>query len=207
MNRDPDVPNVPDNTGGARGARGTKAFASRGGEQRVRTAVGFVRRLADIGLRYRFRELQLLLVPCAVTFLPVVFPPALPVPLAVAPMSPLVVALGLSLIWLAANAALTVALPWVDQHVLPVAAMLVSTHYALARLPAVQIEWFPMTAGLIALYAALGVRVTRLAFSPRRRGRRRTSRSAGRAPLRLGAAILLFATVLLTLTAARNLLG
>lgn len=205
MNRDT---NVPDDTGSA---RGTKVFASRGGEQRVRTAVGFVRRLANIGLRYRFRELQLLLVPCAVTFLPAVFPPALPVPLAplahFASVPPLVVALGLSLVWLAANAALTVALPWVDQHVLPVAAMLVSTHYALARLPTVQIEWFPMTAGLIALYAALGVRVTRLAFSPRRRGRRRPSRAAGRAPLRLGAAILLFAIVLLTLTAARHVLG
>ena len=191
---------------GAGATRGTKTFASSGGEQRVRTAVGFARRLADVGLRYRFRELQLLLIPCAMAWLPAMFPPALSIPLApLAPLPPVVTALALSVVWLAANAALTLALPWVDQHVLPVAAMLVSTHYALGRLPTVQIEWFPMTAGLIALYAALGVRVTRLAFPPRRRGRRSTARSASRAPLWLGAAILLLATTLLTLAAVRAL--
>ena len=177
--------------------KGTRVFASRGGEQRVRTAVGLARRLVDVGLRYRLRELQLLLIPCALAWQPVLFPPAL-----ASPVHPLVAALGLTLLWLVANAALSFALPWVDQHLLPVVAMSASTHYALALLPTVQIEWFPMTAGLIALYAALGARVAFLAI-PRRRRRAVGARNAGRTAFWLGNAILLFATVLLTVALAR----
>ena len=180
-------------------SRGTKVFASRGGEGRVRAAVGLARRLAGFGLRYRFRELQLLLIPCAMAWLPVVAPPALP-----APIPAPVAALGLCLLWLAANAALTLALPWVDQHVLPAVAMLASTHYALALLPTVHIEWFAMTGGLIALYAALGVRLASLAI-PRRRTRGTGRRLVGRAAFWLGVAVLLSSTALLTAALGRTL--
>ena len=180
---------------------GTRAFASRGGEQRVRAAVGLARRLADVGLRYRRRELQLLFVPCLLNWLPVVFPPIVS-----SPVHPLVAALALSFLWLAANVALSFALPWLDQHFLPVAAMTASTHYALALLPTVQIEWFPMTSGLIALYTAFVVRLASLAI-PRRRRRSARRQSAGRAAFWLGAALLIVAAVLLTAAIARSVTG
>ena len=181
--------------------RGTRVFASRGGEKRVRAAVGLARRLADVGLRYRRRELQLLVIPCALAWLPVIFPPTVSVP-----VHPLGAALGLCVLWLAVNVALSFALPWLDQHFLPVAAMTASTHYALALLPTVQIEWFPMTGGLIALYTAFGVRLARLAI-PRRTRRSARRRSAGRAAFWLGAAILVCATILLSAAIARSVLG
>ncbi|HET7771364.1 MAG TPA: hypothetical protein VFN74_21515 [Chloroflexota bacterium] len=172
-------------------SRGSRAFASRGGEQRVRTAVGLARRLADVGLRYRRRELQLLVIPCLLAWLPVVFPPTVS-----SPVHPLVAALALCFLWLSANVALSFALPWLDQHFLPVAAMTASTHYALALLPTVQIEWFPMTGGLIALYTAFGVRLASLAIPRRRRPARR--HFAGRAAFWLGSALLVLAAALLT---------
>ena len=84
--------------------------------------------------------------------------------------------------------------------------MTASTHYALALLPTVQIEWFPMTGGLIALYTAFGVRLATLAI-PRRPRRSARRQSAGRAAFWLGAAILILAAVLLTAAIARSVTG
>src|SRR5687767_11314952 len=132
-----------------------------GGEQRVRAAVGLVRRLADVGLRYRLRELQLLAVPCGAAFLPAFF---------------------------ARDSA-------------PAAPMLLSAHYALAV--SVSSEWgnhFPLAGALIALYAVLGMRLARLTVSPARPRRARAPRVFARRrwPLWLSAALLLFATAILT---------
>ena len=198
------------------GGRGTRVFspASGGGERRMRTAVGLVRRLADVGLRYRLRELQLLAVPVAAAFLPVLFDgaPATPATQATqatqALLHPLVFGLALCLMYLAANAALTLLLPWVDQHLLPVAAMLISAHYALASTPSLGWETrFPLGGALIALYTVLGVRLVSLTVSPVRPRRARAAPpvSPRTWPLWLGAALLLCATALLTLAASRTL--
>lgn len=191
-------------------SRRTKVFdaASSGGEQRVRTAVGIARRLADVGLRYRLRELQLLAFPCAMVFVPALF--ASPTQI-----SPIASAIALCLVYLAANAALTLALPWVDQHVLPVLAMLLSTHYALAILgstaSSARIEWetsFPLVGGLIALYAALGVRLVRLALPPAKPERVPGPPTAPKLwPLRAGATLLLLATGVLTAAVAQRALA
>ena len=193
---------------GGSGGRRTSVFApaSSGGERRVRTAVGLARRLADLGLRYRLRELQLLAVPCAAAFLPSVF--ARDPFLSVLPVHPVVLGFVLSLAYLGVNAALSLALPWLDQHLLPVAAMLTSAHYSLAV--SIRTEWethFPLAGALIALYTVLGVRLVRLTVSPVRPRRVRTLRAIAlrRWPLWLGAALLLLATAVLTLAAALSL--
>ena len=153
--------------------------------------MGLVRRLVEIGLRYRLRELQLLLLPCAVAFLPAVFSTGRSTA-----VPPLVSAMLLSVAFLASNVALSVRSPWLDQHLLPIAAMLIAAHAVLGgAVPAVDVaSGQALLAAQLALYAALGVRLARLAIKPRAAGRRPSNRW----PLYAGAVLLLIAASLVT---------
>ena len=99
--------------------------ASRGGERRARALMRFTRQVVTFGLRYRWRELQLLAVPCAMALAAAWLSPApLPTPAALAPAAILV---GLLL---AGNAGLSWLAPWADQHPLPLVALLLVSGFA-----------------------------------------------------------------------------
>jgi hypothetical protein len=112
-------------------APGARSFvpASRGGERRVRALVRFARHAVSFGLRYRLRELQLLAIPCGVAVVGAVLPPRGAGPDL---RTDIAAAVVFCLLLLAANVVLTVTTPWADQHLWPVAALLLALQFALA---------------------------------------------------------------------------
>ena len=150
--------------------------ASRGGEQRVRLAVGLARRTVGFALRYRLRELQLLAAPCCIALLAAWLPLSGGVGLGPAPVA---MALGFCLLVLACNAALTGVAPWADQHLWPVVALLLAMRLSAGSPVAgmvaaagpggelgqvTQAPGLPGTAAVVSLYAVLATRGMRVAM-------------------------------------------
>ena len=141
----------------------------------MRLAVGLARRAVAFASRYRLRELQLLAAPCCIALL------AAWVPL-MGSLGPgpthTVAALGFCLLAVACTAALTAVAPWADQHLWPVAALLLALRLAAGASvagvvdagPDDQLAWvtqalgLPGTAAVVSLYAVLATRGMRVAM-------------------------------------------
>lgn len=135
--RGPDPARNPANRGSDRGTGGVPFVpASHGGERRVRALVTVTRRLATFALRYRLRELQLLVIPCAIVLVTVASLSPEPALRGALPVG--LMAAGFTLMVVLCNALLTWVAPWADQHLWPVAALLLALDLALtfARQPA-----------------------------------------------------------------------
>jgi hypothetical protein len=136
--------------------------ASRGGEDRVRTAVRLTRHVATFALRYRWRELQLLAAPCALVILGNWWSPSgLPLPNAgLVPAMPMFV---LVVLLVAVNVGLSQVAPEADQYLYPVAALLLAIGFLLAMFtqPALGWEWLAShslgAAALLLLAAGLPI--------------------------------------------------
>lgn len=130
------------------------APASGGGEQRVRTLVRLTQRLARFGLGYRWRELQLLAVPCAVVI-------AGGLLLAMATGSQ--PGVGTAAFWfivllLMANVGLSAVAPSADQYLLPLAAFPASVGFVFSARSRPDLLWdrlIGQTVGVVAIVALL----------------------------------------------------
>ena len=149
----------------------------------MRLAVGLARRAVGLASRYRLRELQMLAAPCCLVLAaPWLSQVGGAGQAPVAGMT-VVVALGYCLLMLACTAVLTIAAPWADQHLWPVAALLLALRLVLgvweppvpvaaSALPGdrgelalvTQALSLPGTAAVIALYAVLATRGARVAM-------------------------------------------